>query len=240
MYSGVIISPEGKLRAEKSMVFIRDKVDESKNPRNVFVVHGRDIGLRDALFQFLQSLDLHPLEWSELVQSTGTGAPYVGEVLDKAFEEAQAIIVLMTPDDEGCLREHFREKNEPLHENELTPQPRLNVIFEAGIAMGRCPQRTILVEVGTLRPFSDIAGRHTVRLDNGTAKRKELAQRLKTAGCAVKTDGDAWLKAGTFKVSQKPKTPKNKSYVVLSGTNKGKTGIGSLGEFVKRMPGNKE
>lgn len=120
----------------------------------------------------------------------------------KLFLEAQAIVVLMTPDDEGCLREHLRGKDEPSHEKKLTPQPRLNVIFEAGIAMGRRPERTIIVEVGSVRPFSDIVGRHSVRLDDSAEKRLDLAQRLETAGCEVNTTGTAWLKSGKFTLKQ--------------------------------------
>jgi predicted nucleotide-binding protein len=196
-------TPEGKLMAEE-LTLKKEKEEKkflvhgSRNKRSVFVIHGRDLDIRNSIFEFLRSLDLHPLEWSELIKSTGSGAPYVGEVLDKAFSEAQAIVVLMTPDDEGCLREHLRGTNEPSHEKELTPQPRLNVIFEAGIAMGRRPDRTIIVEVGSVRPFSDIAGRHSVRLDDSAEKRLELAQRLETAGCLVNMKGTSWLKAGKF------------------------------------------
>lgn len=190
----------------KNVNFEKEQVAEinhSENKRAVFVIHGRDLAVRDSMFDFLRALDLHPLEWSELIKSTGSSAPYIGEVLDKAFSEAQAIVVLMTPDDEKCLREHLRGKDEPPHEKELTPQPRLNVIFEAGMAMGRRPDRTIIVEVGSLRSFSDIAGRHTVRLDGSVEKRLDLVHRLENAGCLVNTKGISWLKAGKFTTSEK-------------------------------------
>lgn len=80
--------------------------------------------------------------------ATGKGSPYIGEILDEAFSKAQAVVVLMTPDDEGYLRQVFRSPGDPPHETKLTPQARLNVLFEAGMAMGRSPERTILVELG--------------------------------------------------------------------------------------------
>jgi hypothetical protein len=43
-------------------------------------------------------------------------------------------------------------------------------------------------QVGSERPLSDIAGRHTVRLTNDIASRQVLAERLETAGCDV-SDG---------------------------------------------------
>jgi len=168
------------------------------DPRTVFVIHGRDDKARDALFTFLRSIDLHPLEWSEALSATASPTPYVAHVLDKAFAIAQAVIVLMTPDDEARLRPHLCHPDDPNHERALTPQARPNVLFEAGMAMGRAPERTVLVELGLLRPFSDIAGRHVVRLDNSTQRRQELASRLKTCGCPVSLEGTDWHKAGTF------------------------------------------
>ena len=122
--------------------------------RDVFVVHGRNEKVRRALFDFLRSIDLHPLEWDELVKQTGKGSPYVGEILDAAFSGAQAVVVLFTPDDEVRLKKQFQANNDLTHETELTGQARPNVLFEAGMALARNQSRTILVELGTLRPFS--------------------------------------------------------------------------------------
>lgn len=174
--------------------------EHAQDPRKVFVVHGRNAELRNAMFWFLRSLDLSPIEWSQAISSTGSGSPYIGQVLDAAFEEAQAIVVLMTPDDEAKLRDLFLKPSDNQYERELTPQARPNVLFEAGLAMGRNPNRTILVEVGSLRPFSDIGGRHTVRLDNSPEKRRDLATRLRKAGCQLNDEGTDWFTAGDFEL----------------------------------------
>lgn len=47
----------------------------SADAREVFVVHGRNEMARRAIFEFLRSISLHPLEWSEAVRSTGRPAP---------------------------------------------------------------------------------------------------------------------------------------------------------------------
>ena len=166
--------------------------------REVFVVHGRNEKARQAIFAFLRSIGLHPLEWSEAVQSTGRSSPYIGDILNAAFSRAHAVVVLMTPDDDAQLRKPLRSDHDAPHETELSGQARPNVLFEAGMAMGRSEDRTILVELGTLRPFSDIAGRHVIRLDNTTQRRQELAQRLKLAGCPVNLNGIDWHSAGDF------------------------------------------
>jgi hypothetical protein len=150
---------------------------------------------------------LKPREWSQAVEDTGKASPFIGEVLEVAFSKAQAVVVLMTPDDEAWLRPDFRNPNDPPYETELTPQARPNVLFEAGMAMGYAADRTVLVEIGNLRPFRDISGRHIIR-NNTSARRQELAQRLSTAGCQTDLSGTDWHKEGNFnlKFSDRPVT----------------------------------
>ncbi len=150
------------------------------------------------MFVFLRAIGLHPLEWSEAVRATGNPTPYVGQIIETAFATAQAVVVLFTPDDEARLRDAYWAAGDPPHETELTGQARPNVLFEAGMAMQRSQERTVLVELGLLRPFSDIAGRYTIRIDNTSQRRQELAQRLQAAGCAVSLDGIDWHSAGDF------------------------------------------
>lgn len=166
--------------------------------RNIFVVHGRDPLARIAMFEFLRTLKLNPLEWSEIVRATGKASPYVGEVLARGFEMAQAVVVLLTPDDEVRLRERFRKQSDPPFETELSGQARPNVLFEAGMALGLQPDRTVIVELGALRPFSDVLGRHAIRMEDSSQCRHDLADRLEAAGCAVDVNGRDWHTAGKF------------------------------------------
>jgi len=171
----------------------------------IFVVHGRNEAMRKSMFEFLRAIGLKPLEWSEAVKATGEATSYVGHVLDKAFMLAQAVVVLMTPDDEAYLRKEFQTDHDEQYEKELTPQVRPNVLFEAGMAMGRDAKRTVLVQIGKLRPFSDVGGRHILRLDNSSQRRQDLAERLKTAGCDVNLNGRDWHTIGSFELIA-PKT----------------------------------
>lgn len=201
------ITPDGNLLYEQ-MKERRQTAEKEENamssaaaapdPRKVFVVYGRNRAATEALFTFLHALDLAPQEWSQWVYQNGEPSPYVGAVLKKGFQVAQAFVVFMTPDDEAQLRVGLRGDHEERYEMEPTPQPRQNVIYEAGMAMATDERRTILVELGRLRPMSDVSGRHVIRMDNSAEKRKELAQRLQLAGCPVNTTGDRWLRAGDF------------------------------------------
>ncbi|MEI2722671.1 MAG: hypothetical protein V9H26_03745 [Verrucomicrobiota bacterium] len=43
----------------------------------------------------------------QAIKMTGQPSPYVGTILETAFREAAAIVVLFTPDDEARLRRNF-------------------------------------------------------------------------------------------------------------------------------------
>lgn len=164
----------------------------------VFIVNGRNEQLRRAMFEFLRAIAIRPIEWNQAIAMTGKASPFIGEILDTAFGHAQAIVIMFTGDDETRLREEFQSEEDEPYEKILAFQPRANVIFEAGLAMGRNPDRTILVEIGHVKPFSDIGGRHILHLDNSVRRRQEFAQRLLTAGCAVDLTGTDWHQAGNF------------------------------------------
>lgn len=175
----------------------------SKNARAVFVVHGRNESLRKSMFEFLRALDLTPIEWSHAVDLTAHASPYIGDVLDTAFNHAQAVVVLLTPDEVAYLQPRYAHgTGDP--ETQPAAQARPNVLFEAGMALGRDAARTVIVEVGEVRPFSDIAGRHVIRLNDTAAARQALAKRLSTAGCAVDMTGTDWLSTGDFTAPPPP------------------------------------
>jgi predicted nucleotide-binding protein len=168
----------------------------SSDQRSVFLVYGRWYEAVEAMREFLASLDLKVIEWEQAVQATGKASPYISEILDAGFKMAYAAVVLMTPDDVASLHPALRPSNE--QPEPLTGQPRPNVIFEAGMAWQQFRSRTLLVEFGHVRGFSDLAGVHMVRLDGSPQTRRAIASRLKTIGCDVDDSGDRWLSAGSF------------------------------------------
>ena len=118
----------------------------SQDPRKVAVMHGRDREARGWMFDWLRRVGLDPLEWSELVQLTRKATPYNGEAVEAAFSVAQAVVVLLTPDELGALHPDLSDSED----DRLDPvgQARLNVILEAGMAFQSHPMETILVEIG--------------------------------------------------------------------------------------------
>jgi predicted nucleotide-binding protein len=185
----------------KPLKLSKDAKEEIKivNTKRVFVVHGRFERIREDMFSFLRIIGLEPIEWEEAIRFTGKGAPFIGEILEKAFNEAQVILVLLTPDDKVKLRQELYKKGESREEREFRHQARPNVLFEAGMAFGNIPNRTILVQIGDVKKFSDVAGRHIIKFDGSEKSRMDLISRLKTAGCNVNIEGvNKWRETGDF------------------------------------------
>lgn len=206
----VIHTVEQEKKGSKS-IKPKKKISEPRRGNTVFVVHGRDIEAKNAMFSFLRAVGLRPLEWSQALKLVKKGAPYVGEILDAAFQEAAAVVVLITPDDDVKLRDFFITKTDPIYEKKIQGQARPNVLFEAGMAFGKNPNSTILVQIGNVKPFSDVGGRHLVRLNNQATSRQEFVIKLANAGCNVDTSGTDWLTIGNFVAFEKPKQKKQKT-----------------------------
>ncbi|HVR10010.1 MAG TPA: TIR domain-containing protein [Thermoanaerobaculia bacterium] len=167
--------------------------------RSVWVVSGRNTMARAAMFAFLRALGLEPVEWDQAIASAGEGSPFVGDVIE-SLTQRQAIVVMLTGDDIVQLHPALASPDDEQDELTQQLQPRPNVLFEAGMALGngRTKPRTILVQVGKVKLFSNIEGRHVVKMNNTQQARNILANRLKTAGCAVNTVGLDWLDTGDF------------------------------------------
>lgn len=171
---------------------------DQDNSRMVYVVYGYNLAVRDAMYAFLKALDLQPITKEAAVNWTGEGSPFADRVIDVAFEHARAVIVLFTGDDQAHLRSELHKQYEEASEKSVSFQPRQDQIFEAGYAFSRFPERTILVQVGHVKLFSDIDGRYMSNFTGKENERKDLINRLKSVGCIVNDQGDAWRSAGDF------------------------------------------
>jgi predicted nucleotide-binding protein len=177
----------------------RRSTKPSKTKENtVFVVHGRDNKLRDSIYQLLGALGLRVLEWGHAIKAARAANPYVNEAVTKIMEQAQAIVVMRSPDDEAKLKQQFLTRDDAAAERKLLGQARQNVTFETGIAVGTHHRKTLIVEVGQVKPFTDIGGMHILKLSNSPASRHEFVERLEGLGCKVNRDGNHWLRAGDF------------------------------------------
>jgi predicted nucleotide-binding protein len=174
----------------------------TERSRNVFVVYGRDEQARQAVFGLLRRLDLRPLEWEPLVRGGKQGAaPFLGQVVAEAPSQAQAAVVVLTPDDVVMLHPQLRTASEDRFELYPALQPRPNVLIELGIVLAVYPKNTIIVEFGRLRPIADLGGRNVIRFQEGISVAetlRKIAGRLEEAGCRVDDSGADWLDTRAF------------------------------------------
>jgi predicted nucleotide-binding protein len=166
----------------------------ASNTKLVMVIYGHDAGADTALFDWLRAIGLEPQEWSQIILATGNASPYIGQALEQAFRDAQAVVAFFTPDERVLARNASLE--DP---GAWRFQARPNVLIEAGMALTTHPDRTVLVVLGDQALPSDLAGRHYIRLNRMSAvPLHDLANRLKQAGCDTDTTGSAWLDPGRF------------------------------------------
>ena len=117
--------------------------------------------------------------------------------MDALFERAQAIVVVLSPEEHVSLREDLRTSDRTDAESW---QPRPNVFLEAGMALAKDREHTIIIQIGRVREASDLFGRNVIRLDNSPEQRHSFVQRLTSANCDASTKGTDWLHVGQFEV----------------------------------------
>lgn len=141
--------------------------------RDVFLVHGRNEGVRERVARFLERLDLKPIILHE--------QPNQGRTIIEKFEDYSGVafaVVLLTGDDHGGL------KGEPFENQKL--RARQNVILELGFFLGLLSRSRVcaLYEHGVEIP-SDYQGVAFVELDDRERWHVELAKEMKAAGLPV-------------------------------------------------------
>jgi predicted nucleotide-binding protein len=142
--------------------------------RKVFVVHGRNDALKEAVARYLTQLDLKPIILHEQANA--------GHTIIEKFEansDACYSMILMTPDDAGCLAP-------PSSLDDFQQRARQNVVFEWGLFVGKLGRRNVcaLVVEGVELP-SDVHGIVYVPLDQHGAWKMLLARELKAGGVEV-------------------------------------------------------
>ena len=146
----------------------------SANKPRVFVVYGHD---RDALSMLeltLRRIGAEPLIFDQLPV---IGSQTIIEVLEDNIPKADAIVVLLTPDDVG------RERNSNA---ELEPRARQNTLIEAGYAVISRRSRSLLISLGGVTIPTDFEGIHRVqgsKWSNEVAR--DFANRLHDMGLNV-------------------------------------------------------
>ncbi|KWS22452.1 TIR domain-containing protein [Pseudomonas syringae] len=134
--------------------------------RKVFVVHGHDEGARETVARFLMQLGFDPII---LHEQANRGRTVMEKV--EAHGEVGFAVVLLTPDDEGCVKGGTPE-----------PRARQNVLLELGYFLGRLGRdKVCALKRGTVEIPSDFAGVVWESMD-GSGWKQALGRELQDAG----------------------------------------------------------
>jgi predicted nucleotide-binding protein len=140
--------------------------------RRVFIVHGRDGEMREAVARFLTDIGFQPV----ILHEQPNGGKTVIEKFEAHSEPAGFAIVLLSGDDEGRLKgtEGF------------TPRARQNVILELGYFVGRLRRSRVCALIrGDLEVPSDIVGVVFEPYDEAGGWKQVIARELQVAGYEI-------------------------------------------------------
>jgi hypothetical protein len=139
-------------------------------PRKVFIVHGHDKWVREAVARFLTQIDFEAVILDE--QANG------GRTIIEKFEQQDGIgfaVVLLTPDDVGSKLG-----------GTLAPRARQNVVFELGFFVGRLGRgRVYALRRGEVETPSDFAGVVYGTFDEHEGWKRSLVKELEQAGFEI-------------------------------------------------------
>lgn len=139
--------------------------------RNVFIVHGHDVGVRETVARFLEGCGFQPIILLEM--------PSRGQTIIEKFEANTDVgfaVVLLTPDDEVLSSEGGGSQR----------RARQNVILELGYFIGKLGrERVCALKSGDVEIPSDILGVVYTPMDEGNGWQQDLAKELSAAGYEV-------------------------------------------------------
>jgi predicted nucleotide-binding protein len=153
----------------------REVVAESPVSSKVFITHGRDKPMRDAVVNFIHSLQLQPI----VLEDEPSGGLTIIEKYEKHAQVGYGVAIL-SPDDVGCLRGKAP--------GGLTPRARQNVIFELGYMFARITRHRVavlLTDPNIERP-TNIEGIVWIHLDAGEGWTHKLRKEFREAGLPLK------------------------------------------------------
>jgi predicted nucleotide-binding protein len=135
--------------------------------RKVFLVHGRDDAAKNDVALFLRKIGLEDI----ILHERPNGGRHLLTKFREEADGAAFAVILMTPDDEGCLVN-----------GTLRPRARQNVVFELGFFIGKLgPANVAALVKGDVERPSDFDGIAYIALDPAGNWKKELARELNHA-----------------------------------------------------------
>ncbi len=138
--------------------------------KRVFVVHGHDGEAREAVARFLEKIGFEAVILHEQASRSRTVIEKIEANRDVSFA-----VILLTPDDEGCVRG-----------GTLEPRARQNVLLELGYFMAHLGRENVCaLKRGRVEIPSDFAGVVWEAMDDNAGWKTKLARELEAAGHSI-------------------------------------------------------
>ena len=150
-------------------------VPQSTFGGKVFIIYGRDDGVKGDVALFVRDLELKEII---LDRRPNEGLIAILDKFEREAKKADFAIALLTPDDVGALKGEA--------DDQIKPRARQNVIFELGYfikALGR--EKVCLLITGELENPSDLDGILYVSMNSPNGWHLPLATEMKRAGLTV-------------------------------------------------------
>jgi predicted nucleotide-binding protein len=143
---------------------------EMKDRSRIFIVHGHEDAPREAVARFIEALGFQPII---LHERPNEGRTVIEKV--EAHGDVGFAVVLLTPDDEGCVKGGTPE-----------PRARQNVLLELGYFIGRLGRnRVCALKRGELEIPSDFGGVVYEPFDAAGAWKQKLGRELEAVGYEI-------------------------------------------------------
>jgi predicted nucleotide-binding protein len=162
--SGVVVTRTGPAQEAPAAV--------AAVSRRIFIVHGRDGEMREAVARFIGEIGFEPV----ILHEQANGGRTVIEKFEAHSEPARFAVVLLSGEDEGRLK----------GTDNLAPRARQNVILELGYFVGKLTRaRVCALKRGDLEVPSDIVGVVFEPYDDAGAWKQIIARELQAAGYVI-------------------------------------------------------
>lgn len=169
-------SDEDRLLQRRIQKKITDLLHSIVNEnKKIFVVHGRNLNMRDQVASLLGRLKL---DYTILEHEYNFGATIIEKFISNAIECDYAVVIF-SGDDVGYLKDQEGSKK---------LRPRQNVILELGYFLGTIGRKNICIlhetEISLEKP-SDFAGIVYEPMDHYGAWKNKLIKEMKTSGIYI-------------------------------------------------------
>jgi predicted nucleotide-binding protein len=156
--------------AQRASISPQESVPAQKLSPKVFIVHGHDEGMREAVARFIEAIGLKAIILHEQANMGRTIIEKVEANVDVGFA-----VVLLSPDDDGCAKGET-----------LVSRARQNVLMELGFFIGLLDRRRVCaLKRGGIELPSDFGGVVYEEYDDSGGWKQKLARELEAVGYAI-------------------------------------------------------